>query len=549
MSFNINFTQETLYECVDPMIVMSRMMRDSLKKEDFVDTFDLFVDILDYLPKSWVPVPIRLGTRKTAIYIFHETNPMNYFYYDHVNFMVGEDKLSITAPNIYYSELEDLCGLQPSYKHFDDVRIEMFLTKDFFFDFFWNEGKSIRDYVGLFSAFYFNLSGCMEIYDHKKRTFTVDGVSIKCSKGSFSVAIGEFASLFSSEFKDTYKRILDKMKIHVYGEPEIKVVEEKDVIVEPVLTMIEGLYLNGLCLVKEVCSGCISIGAYFRDKLEEKEKYHWCYEDMDIFASSHGLAINFLLTYLLHKYHDKSTVMSITQLPDDTVRYEKSNDTTFVYGYKSKHVSAYGDYDALKHVGIFDEDVIEACYALDAYFKDNIIRYYLKLNGGNRSKFKILDDLRVMPDRLYSVYPMIYEFYNRVYWIDIYKLDYYAQWDLVWSAIDVGFRFIRIRGVDELLVCKEGDIDFKVIDKVALCPLTGKPLIDSVLGHMGRSYDRVAYTEYIRLYGVDPGSREMVYLRDIRPNKVLNDLVSFLTIGIDTDKLIYERYQKLLLDD
>jgi len=396
----------------------------------------------------------------------------------------------------------------------------------------------------MFSTFYFNISGCMQMYDHQKRVFDIDGVMIKCSNSSFNVVREEFHSIFATEFNKTNK-ILAKMEIQVYGEPKIKDDLDKIEDIKPVLTMIEGLYLDGLCLVREVCSGCISIGSYFKDKLEEVEEYHWRYQDLDIFASSHGLAINFLLTYLLHKYHDKSTVMSITQLPDDVVKY----DNKIVYGYKSTNLSVYKDYTILQSVGINGEQVSEACYALDSYFKDNIIRYYLKLNGGNRSKFKILDDLRVMPDRLYSVYPMIYEYYNRVYWIDIYKLDYDAQWDLIWSAIDVGFRFDRIEGIDNLLVYKEGDIDYKIIDKVALCPITGKPLIDSVLGHLGRSYDRVAYVEYVRLYGVDPGSREIVHVRDIRPNKVLNDLVSFLTVGIDSDKLVYERYRKLLLDD
>jgi hypothetical protein len=501
-------------------------------------------DIIDFLPYDWVPVPIRLGTRKTAIYIFHVTNPMNYFYYDHVNFMVGEDKLSITSPTIYYSEVEDLCGLQPSYKHFDDVRLEIPLTKDFF-DFFWKEGKTVKDYISMFSAFYFDLSGCAKIYDHKKRVFTVDGVAIKTSKSILNVKTGEFASLFSSEFKNANQRILEKMKIIVYGEPQEEKEEPTVTGVKPIVTMIEGIYLDGLCLVKEVCSGCVSIGADFKNKLIDYEPYHWKYGDLDIFASTHGLAINLLLTYLLHKFHDKSTVMSITQLPEREYIFKD----IMIYGLGSKKKTVFKDYTVLDHVKGNGDTLSQACYALDYYFKDNVIRYYLKLNGGNRSKFKILDDLRVMPDRLYSVYPMIYEFYNRVYWIDIYKLDPDAMWDLIWSAIDVGFRFETVDGIEDILVYKEGEVDFKVIDKLALCPLTGKPLIDSVLGHLGKSYDREAYVEYVRLYGVDPVTREMVHVRDIRPNKVLNDLVSFLTIGVDSDKLVYERYQKLLLDD
>jgi hypothetical protein len=321
-------TKTTVFIQDGPNVTLSRAMRASYIKEDYIDTFDMFNDILDYLPQGWVPVPMRVGTRKNGIYIFHETDPFNYFYYNHVNYMVGENRLSITSPHLYYSDLEDACGMQPSYKHRDDVRVEIFLTKDFF-DFFWSENKSIKDYIGLFSAFYFDLGECMVIYDHKKRKYDVDGVAIKGSRSVLNVTIGEFGQILSDTFQKTNELLLAKMHLIVYSEVD-KIDDKKPKLEKaPICTEVPGLYDNGILMVKESCTNCLSYGATFQGALKFKKECHWQYDkqdlvpqnrekdvlidgSVDIYALTYGTAMNYLVTYIYHKYHDKSTAMSTT---------------------------------------------------------------------------------------------------------------------------------------------------------------------------------------------------------------------------------------------
>jgi hypothetical protein len=61
------------------------------------------------------------------------------------------------------------------------------------------------------------------------------------------------------------------------------------------------------------------------------------------------------------------------------------------------------------------------------------------------------------------------------------------------------------------------------------CPITGEVMIDPVIDNEGNSYEKLAIEHWLRRDQTSPITRNRLTLEDLRPNRILKDVIESMS--------------------
>jgi hypothetical protein len=402
----------------------------------------------------------------------------------------------------------------------------------------------------------------MDVLDHPRVHLCVDSVCLKESYCKWPIKIADFMVLYVG-FQSKYLLVAEKLilkdaptlEIENFALSENVIPERYEVeqIQEELIDRPKGVYLSGEMISNMDCPDCSKMYFQLSDPVlfikKEKRFGMYMFKEYQVVAEDYNEACRLLCTNFGHKYHDKSTVVS--KIPYLYYKTERifDKDQTIVQNNGMTYPTSFNRLtfsELLRDGETSDQLYVRMFKALDKYFKPNSIRYYLKSYDGKSKVVQFSLDLRLDPDKLFNVQPMVFRFMNHIYWKDIEFEDQDGRTMIekgevlptLWAAWDMGFRWSQtVDGLSGLYCSRIIDFDIKLIEETFLCPITRRILFNPVVTPSGRSYDKEAIEEYIRMYGMDPFTREALTLDDLTENKTLARLVTQVYIGMDLDKL------------